>query len=195
MKGTSEFSIHNKTEIYFNQLHKNYKNLEQLNLPFILSHLFEAKKIENRNNLIICPLCINCYIYPGKNVSNELNKKYKIFIEDNTYIFDNWFIRPAECDYIISPSKGGNNSISNGVYICSQCYRQKAELNIRDFINIYFSNNFVRYFKKNDLIKQQIELMDVDNFNNRCLNCNYYNNYRICIHCAGKKDEIINVAI
>jgi len=192
MKQNQDFSIQNKTDIYFNQYYNNFKNIQNINVKFLGYHIDSIKLITKLNNLIVCPYCINCLIFPGKHIAQELLKKYNLRIDETVNLFDKSFIRPGECDFIIPIKHGGSYDITNGIYICSQCQKQKGEMSIQNFFENMFEFNQNRYFKKYP--QKYISLMDVDNFKNRCLNCNHHNPYKICTYCAGKKDEIIYIA-
>jgi len=192
MKYAQEFSLYNKTEIFYNQFLNKYINIEESKIPFISSHLQYLKLIPHKNNLIPCPYCINCYIHPSSKVSSELSKRFSLNIENNCSLFDLSFIRPGEYDYIRTPNQGGTNSISNGVIICSQCSKQKNNLTLLDFFNNCFISDGKRYYKKN--IMPIIEILDIDFFNKRCFKCNQISDYKICINCASKKNEIICIA-
>jgi len=194
MKNNSDFSLHNKTEIYYNQYHNKLKSLESIPITHFTSHLNIAKSFPKYNGLTVCPFCINCYIHPGKQVITEINKRYGLQIDDNPNIFNNKEIRPGEFEFVVPQSQGGTNSIQNGVFICSQCYKQKSNVSLKDFFNIFFNCDNQRYYKKPQTINSTFECMDLDLFDRKCFFCKLSSDYKICLFCAGKKNQIISIA-
>jgi hypothetical protein len=83
-------------------------------------------------------------------------------------LFNSEYIRPGECDYIIHSSNGGSNDVNNGIFICSQCYKQKANLTTDNFFLNFFSFYNGRFFKNPKTITNTIEMMDIDENNNKC---------------------------
>ncbi len=189
----NDFNLFNKTEIYYNQFCKRYLNLETLNIPYLNTHIYNAKIVNNKGGMIICPFCINCYIHPGANVLKELNIKYGLLIDNDCNLFDNIYFRPGVCDYIKQHPQG-TNTLNNGIYICSQCQKLRNNLSISDFFKNYFITDKHRYYKRPDIKYNIIEVMNLDNFKNKCLKCNSNSDYKICSNCAGKRDELIYIA-
>lgn len=190
----NEFSFQQKTEIYFNQYIKNYTNLHKLSSPHLDSHLVSVKSFPNYNNLIPCPYCVNCYIYPGENVANELVKRYNIQINLTNNMFSKDYIRPGQCDHIIPYCKGGSNNIDNGIFICAQCNKLKFSNNLFDFFNMNFTFYNNRFWRKPEIPVDKVEIMDIDFFENKCFSCNQPSKIKICPKCAGRKNEIVYLA-
>ena len=193
MKNNPDFSLHNKIEIYFNQYNNKYNLLESQAIPNFSNHISYAKTIRNVDGLIVCPYCINCYIHPGKQIVIDIAKKYNVIIKNSPDIFNTVNIRPGEYDFIVAQSNGGTNSITNGIVICSQCFKLKNNLSLKDFFHYYFMYSGNRYFRKN-LSMNSTEIMDIDNFKNKCYYCNLSSDYKICVFCAGKKNQLIGIA-
>ena len=194
MSNNSDFSIINKCQIYMQQYNNNFYNLLKLPILNCNNHLYHLSLVPKINNLIICPYCINCYIHPGKNIVNELKNTYKHHIVEYPSLFNSEYIRPGECDYIIHSSNGGSNDVNNGIFICSQCYKQKANLTTDNFFLNFFSFYNGRFFKNSKTITNTIEMMDIDENNNKCAFCKSHSIYKICQFCAGKKNIIIKLA-
>jgi len=188
---SKEFSIYTKSQIYYKQNNRNFNNLEKLSIPLLNNHLSIVKNINNYCGLIVCPYCINCYIHPGTNVVNDLKKRYGLIIYNDKSIFDSSDIRPGECSLI---DITGKNFVDNGIYICYQCYRQKGNMTLQHFFLNNFISDGVRYYRRSEMIRTVIEMMDKDNFDNKCFSCGVNSEYKICQNCAGRKGEIIKIA-
>lgn len=192
----NEFTLQQKTKIFYNQIHKNVDNLLKLNIPYIhlhLQHLFYSQHI---NNLPLCPYCLEFYIFPGKQVASELKNKYNITIEQPISLFSSYYIRPAECDHINAFATGGTNNLENGIFVCSRCNKQKSALNTQNFFTQFLQFDFQKQkYIYNPAIRFYFnELMDIDEFNNKCYSCDRPSEYQICWHCASKKNTIIFLA-
>lgn len=192
----NEFTIQQKTNIFYNQINKNLENLKKLNIPYIQFHIQQIILIPNNNNLPICPYCQETYIFPGKQVANNIQSKHNIIIEQPITLFSSRYIRPAECDHIIPHLNGGTNDIDNGIFVCSRCNKLKSALNTAEFFKEvllfdYYRNKYILHPK---ITFNTLELMDADNFNNRCLCCDKPSEYQICWNCAGKKNTLIYIA-
>lgn len=168
-----------KAEIYSQQFHKNFNHLEKIQIPYIKEHLHHIKQFNHYFGMIPCPFCFNCYIHPGENLAQEINKKYNIKIHSDPYIFDFDFIRPGHCEKI--------NKINNGFFICAQCQKIKDKQSIPEYFHNFLFFNGYHYTRK--WIIPKVEMMDIP-FNNLCLNCLENSKYRICYKCAGQRNFI-----
>jgi len=163
----NEFSLAQKTNIFIKQC---YKQIQNINIQYWENHIQHFYNTPNFKNMPICPYCLNCYLFPGEMVNNELRKKNYI-IETPPDLFGTKWIRPAECDHIRSYLHGGTNSDDNAIFCCSDCNKNKSYLDARQFLqNAFIYDACLRkYTKKTE--KELIEYMDGD-FNNICYHCN-----------------------
>ena len=189
---SNEFSLTQKTTIFYKQCQKNIGHLHNINIPYISQHLQHVYNTPNFNNMPLCPYCLECFLFPGEMVANELTKKGHI-IETPPDLFGVLHVRPAECDHIRSFLHGGRNTEDNGIFVCSDCNKNKAHMDANQFLQTAFiyDANFKKYIK--NLKREYIEYMDGD-FYNKCYHCDKPSKYQICQNCAGRKNLFITLA-
>jgi len=192
----NEFTLQQKTQIFYKQLNKNVENLLKLNITYINYHLQYILNSQNINNCPLCPYCLQFYLFPGEQVAKELLNKYNITINQSINLFSTTIIRPAECDHINPFCNGGTNNPDNGIFVCSRCNKQKLSLSTINFFNEFLQFNFYtqKYEYHPNIKFYYIELMECDDYINQCMNCKKPSKYHICWHCAGKKNQIISIA-